>query len=515
MSELLPYMKCFKPLNIWLSSSQKIAVPCGKCPACLNTKRSSLALKLRLEETHSKYCYFLTLTYDDDSLPLYKLEDSDVASDFLIPVPISDRIVSDFSPEDFDAPADSVLIKKSSSLYDSIASYNKQVTLYNESTFCKNRNYRCPYGNGTFALLYYRDIQLFFKRLRKYVKKNYDETLRYYIIGEYGTRSLRPHWHILLFFNSSVLAKDFEIVENLGTSERPSECPVFLRSLWKYGIIDSKRSDGKAFYYVSSYVAKPSDFPLVLDSLSPQKAYHSRYLGEVLEKEYIIKCLESKDFDRLRHSSVVGSDGTLSDYTIWRSYYSRFFPKYSGMSFQDIDTTFQVFESYERVSNFYGSFSINYLASCLFNDFRRGNLSPTTSYFRKVFDVQFALCLQSDTKVLSALCSALRASRNFLTYANTLGITPSAYFRIWKDWYKYVDLSTLNDHFRNCELDSEYARLYYNTMRFRPDGSSEPRDYTEDKDILYLGIRSSEYRKYHECIKHRDVVSLIQTQIGI
>lgn len=515
MSDFLPYMKCFKPLNIWLSSSQKIAVPCGKCPSCLNTKRSSLALKLRLEETHSNYCYFLTLTYDDASLPLFKLENSDVASDFFLPVPISDRIVSDFDPEDFDSPSESVLIKKSSSLYDSIASYNKQVNLYNDSTFCKNRSYCCPYGNGTFALLYYRDVQLFFKRLRKFVKKYYNETLRYYIIGEYGTRSLRPHWHLLLFFNSSELASQFEVVENVGTSERPCESPLFLRSFWQYGIIDSKRSDGKAFYYVSSYVAKPADFPLVLDSLSPQKAYHSRYLGEVLTQEHIIKCLASKDFDGLRQASVVNSDGTLSDYSLWRSYYSRFFPKYSGISFQDINTTFEVFKSYERVSSFYGSSSINYLAHCLFNDFRCGNLSPTTSYFRKVFDVQYAFCLHSDIQVLSALCSALRASRNFLIYANTLGITPYAYFQIWKDWYKYVDLSTLNEHFRNCESDSEYARLYYKTMRFRPDGSSEPRDYTLDNDILYLGIRSSEFRKYHECIKHREVVSLIQSQIGI
>lgn len=40
-----------------------------------------------------------------------------------------------------------------------------------------------------------RDLQLFFKRLRKASQKK----LRYYAVGEYGTRTIRPHYHALLF----------------------------------------------------------------------------------------------------------------------------------------------------------------------------------------------------------------------------------------------------------------------------------------------------------------------------
>lgn len=44
-----------------------------------------------------------------------------------------------------------------------------------------------------------RDLQLYLKRLRK---KDGSGKIRYYAVGEYGTRSGRPHYHLLLF-NSS------------------------------------------------------------------------------------------------------------------------------------------------------------------------------------------------------------------------------------------------------------------------------------------------------------------------
>lgn len=49
------------------------------------------------------------------------------------------------------------------------------------------------------ATLCKQDIQLFMKRLRKEVAKITDNKIRYYIVGEYGPKSLRPHYHGLLF----------------------------------------------------------------------------------------------------------------------------------------------------------------------------------------------------------------------------------------------------------------------------------------------------------------------------
>lgn len=49
------------------------------------------------------------------------------------------------------------------------------------------------YGSGNMATLDKQDLQLFFKRLRK--KKPF----RYYSVGEYGTKTFRPHYHIIAF----------------------------------------------------------------------------------------------------------------------------------------------------------------------------------------------------------------------------------------------------------------------------------------------------------------------------
>ena len=64
------FVKCLSPLIFKDFRGYPFQVPCGHCVACHNNKRSSLSLKLRLEEYSSKYCYFLTLTYDDDNLPI-------------------------------------------------------------------------------------------------------------------------------------------------------------------------------------------------------------------------------------------------------------------------------------------------------------------------------------------------------------------------------------------------------------------------------------------------------------
>lgn len=53
-----------------------------------------------------------------------------------------------------------------------------------------------PISKRGFMTLNKRDCQLFFKRLRK---ANKGRTIKYYLAGEYGGRTKRPHYHIILF----------------------------------------------------------------------------------------------------------------------------------------------------------------------------------------------------------------------------------------------------------------------------------------------------------------------------
>lgn len=49
-----------------------------------------------------------------------------------------------------------------------------------------------------------RDLQLYLKRLRK---KDESTRIRYYAVGEYGSKSGRPHYHILLFNSTEELIR--------------------------------------------------------------------------------------------------------------------------------------------------------------------------------------------------------------------------------------------------------------------------------------------------------------------
>lgn len=77
-----------------------------------------------------------------------------------------------------------------------------------------------------------RDLQLFFKRLRKYGCK-----FRYYACGEYGEKSGRPHYHFIGFG----LTKDDE---------------VYIKKAWTYGHIYIGDVNDKTIAYVAGYVMK-------------------------------------------------------------------------------------------------------------------------------------------------------------------------------------------------------------------------------------------------------------------
>lgn len=63
-------MQCISPLSIKNSKVGRITVPCGKCNFCLSNKRKEWAFRIGQEAKSSDSGYFLTLTYDDQNLPI-------------------------------------------------------------------------------------------------------------------------------------------------------------------------------------------------------------------------------------------------------------------------------------------------------------------------------------------------------------------------------------------------------------------------------------------------------------
>lgn len=86
--------------------------------------------------------------------------------------------------------------------------------------------------------LYKKDLQDFFKRLRHHHNKNQLNAtkIKYYAVGEYGSKTKRPHYHIIMF-NSP----DAHLIQ----------------STWGNGHTMSLPLTGGGTNYVLKYMSKP------------------------------------------------------------------------------------------------------------------------------------------------------------------------------------------------------------------------------------------------------------------
>ena len=177
-------------------------VPCGKCLPCQKKRRSDWSLRLEHEYLFSDSALFITLTYNDFHLPRHYWKN---------------KYEYEIHP---------------------ITKQKKRVKQWKEIV-------HSPYPS-----LNKKDLQNYIKRLRKQHDKNIREIskeikkectakpLRYYAVGEYGTKTRRPHYHMLLF--------NYDI-ENIAP----------ITNQWKKGFVDIGTVTGASINYVTKYMFKP------------------------------------------------------------------------------------------------------------------------------------------------------------------------------------------------------------------------------------------------------------------
>lgn len=93
-----------------------------------------------------------------------------------------------------------------------------------------------PITRNGFMELKKRDVQLFFKRLRK----QHSSRIKYYAVGEYGGKTMRPHYHLILF-NARI---------------------DLIQPAWDLGEIHYGEVTGASVGYTLKYMTKPSRIPL-------------------------------------------------------------------------------------------------------------------------------------------------------------------------------------------------------------------------------------------------------------
>lgn len=168
-----------------------------------------------------------------------------------------------------------------------------------------------------YGSLFYRDFQLFMKRLRKRCGR-----ARFYMAGEYGAVSFRPHFHACIFgvdFSDRVLFKSVASGFKLYTS-------AVLAELWSFGFSSVGDVSFESAAYVARYLMKKVTGPASdsyysrvslatgeIFSLTPEFCHMSlkpgigrmwieRYLDEVVVHDGVVvrgrKCRVPKYYDK-------------------------------------------------------------------------------------------------------------------------------------------------------------------------------------------------------------------------
>ena len=341
------FISCNSPLKINTSKGVTL-VSCNKCVQCLQAKSEYLTLLLDLESQKHNYVEFLTLTYDNEHVPFIDTRDMLPSGRYLVRVPkrcgfrynVNSRSYDlEFRKEDFRTTEFFTL-----DTLPLLKEYYSRIDKYFARFPSRVDSFR---NHDKVLILWYDDILLYIKRLKYWFKKNYGQTFRYYIICEYGSQSLRPHYHILLFHDSVSARRDFRDVVQLpcSTKENPRECSrkLYLSKVWQYGDTTSTCTDKHMSSYVAGYLTQHSEFPGVLNFF-PQKSFHSILLG-AKDRETCRKLFKTRDWRSLSSDFVVSRSNKFSRVSVPSSTYAQFAVRFTGSSLFDVEQTSSLFRA--------------------------------------------------------------------------------------------------------------------------------------------------------------------------
>jgi len=126
-------------------------------------------------------------------------------------------------------------------------------------------NSNIPITPKGFASVSKRDVQLFFKRLRK---SHTGLPIVYYLAAEYGSKTARPHYHIILF-NST---------------------PEAVARAWTAGLTHAGTVTAASVGYTLKYISKPGRIPLHKnDDRVPEFTLMSKGIGLAYLTPAVIK----------------------------------------------------------------------------------------------------------------------------------------------------------------------------------------------------------------------------------
>lgn len=187
----------------YLRKNQLIqTIPCNHCYACKLNKSAEWATRCMLETLDHESAYWLTLTYDEEHLP------------------ILDAIKYN---EIYETDTHNIIVP---------------VTIENDGTWI----------NGS---LFPKHIDEFIKKIRN---KFRNSKIRYFYCGEYGEQNQRPHYHMLLYGLPMDLSQNYGY--HIDENNKEHWKNPLIDELWVHGLHDITNLEWSNAAYTARYTMK-------------------------------------------------------------------------------------------------------------------------------------------------------------------------------------------------------------------------------------------------------------------
>lgn len=443
----------------------RIAVDCGQCDYCIHKRAQKASMRVKTAGSAFKYSYFVTLTYDNEHVPLFNCKVLDSNYDDVLNesgeihygyehhsfIPVSEYNSSDssllrhifFEQVQGTVPFDReikeyVPIKDNWFLsMDAIRSFIHKTQSLDKTDYPVSEQYG---RDNLIPFLNYADVQNYIKRLRKnlYQQLGSYETLHFYAVGEYGPVHFRPHYHILLFTNSQEVSKVLRLCHDKS---------------WKLGRSDFQIAAGGASSYVASYVNSLSSAPLLYRSCRSFKPRSRASLGffekgcDFVEDEEPYAQIEQK-INSVVNGRVYNFNGVSVRSTPPLSYIRTLLPRFSSVSNDDSVAIARILRAVHRTPQRIARFG--------FVDYKQDSvLSLVRAYYQYLKSTSI---LTDDDKII------LHSARCLTRFCNSSSDVDIEFFinKLYR-LFLYVFKFFRNWHLPlfGCDIDSYSGRIMF------------------------------------------------------
>lgn len=479
---------CLHPYRFFNRSTQSFMIqPCGRCFGCVNSKAASNDLLIQAHASKFRFTAFVTLTFDMVHIPLATLLDvHDVT--YLV-----DYIDSDVVLGQYPLISDDDKVK----LYSNVKPINGKsfpsrtlpyldfslVRLFLISLRQKIKQKRCKLFT-TFLL----GNQV--KQTYKYITNNFytDEKFTYYLVGEYGTKSLRPHFHLLFFFDKS---------ETLQALRH------YIPQIWTYGRTDFQITHGSASSYLASYVSSNSLLPQIYQSKQIRpRSRHSLFFGFKLMEDNLQKIQPSSSCFSL--SFDIPTNGRTKACLFTRSFINSVYPKTLGFCSSNSRLLYERYLCYFKAQREYPYSSLIDIAKHAYWDIFQGSI-PQFIIDCGYNDSDFNPKLHDTPLTENSIYRLLIVSSKFINLCHTLNYSYLDYLHCIVDFYSKKSYIHLKDLLSSLE-DLSDSCLYADVVE----------DYYHDPDSVYSSnsryydvIYNESVNLFNHNIKHKTLKDII------